>query len=61
MAIGEELVVLSVNYEGLQYKSKRRDVLDCVSKTRAAIICLQDTDWTPNDESLVEQRLYYRR
>ena len=53
MAIGEELVVLSANCQGLQNKSKRRDVLDYLSKTRTAIICLQDTHWTPNDESLV--------
>ena len=53
MAIGEELVVLSANCQGLQNKNKRRDVLDYLSKTRAAIICLQDTHWTANDELLV--------
>ena len=53
MAIGEELVILSANCQGLQNKNKRRDVLDYLSKTRAAIICLQDTHWTPNDELLV--------
>ena len=34
MDIGEELVVLSANCQGLQNKSKRRDVLDYLSKTR---------------------------
>ena len=53
MTIGEELVVLSANCQGLQNKNKRMDVIDYFQKTKAAIICLQDTHWTPSDESNV--------
>ena len=53
MIIGEELVVLSANCQGLQSKTKRLDVLDYLSKRNAGIICLQDTHWTEKDESSV--------
>ena len=53
MSIGEEIVVLSTNFQGLQNKNKRMDVLDYLYKTKASIICLQHTYWTPRDESNV--------
>ena len=53
MTIGEEIVVLSANCQGLQNKNKQMDVLDYLYKTKASITCLQDTHWTPRDESNV--------
>ena len=51
MITGEEIMVLSANCQGLQNKNKRKDVLDYLYNTKAAILCLQDTHWTPRDES----------
>ena len=53
MTIGEEIVELSANCQGLQNRNKRIDVLDYLYKTKASIICLQDKHWTPRDESNV--------
>ena len=53
MSVGEELIVLSANCQGLQNKHKRIDVLDYFSKTKAGIVCLQDTHWTSKDDSIV--------
>ena len=53
MSQGGELIVLSVNCQGLQDKQKQFDVIDYFSKTKAGIICLQDTQWTPKDESKI--------
>ena len=53
MTIGEELVVLSANCQGLQNKSMPPDFLDYLSKTRALLICLRDTHWRPNYKSLI--------
>ena len=53
MTSGEQLVVLSANCQGLQNKNKRLDVLDYFSKRKPSIVCLQDTHWTQNDESIV--------
>ena len=43
MSVGEELVVISANCQGLQNKIKRRGVIDYFSNTKVGIICLEDT------------------
>ena len=53
MSVGDELIVLSANCQGLQNKHKRIDVLDYFSKTKAGIVCLQGTHWTSKDDSIV--------
>ena len=53
MSQADELIVLSANCQGLQNKQKRLDVIDYFSKTKASIICLQDTHWTPKDEPII--------
>ena len=53
MSKGEQLLVLSANCQGLQNRHKRVDVLHYFAKTNASIICLQDTHWTPKDESII--------
>ena len=45
--------MLSANYQGLQNKNKQMDVFDYFQKTKTAITCLEDTHWTPSDESNV--------
>ena len=47
------MIVLSANCQGLQNKQKRFDLIDYFGKTKASIICLQDTHWTPKDEPII--------
>ena len=53
MSLGEELLVVSANCQGLQNMKKRLDVIDYLAKTKANIICLQDTHWASKDESVI--------
>ena len=46
---GEQIIVSSVNCQGLQTMKKRIDVLDYLKKTKSHIICLQDTHLTKKD------------
>ena len=49
--IGESIVVLSVNSQGLRDKTKLHDVLTYLNKFHPHIICLQDTHLLSSDES----------
>ena len=49
--IGESIVVLSVNTQGLRDKSKLYDVLRFLTNLRPNIICLQDTHLLVDDQS----------
>ena len=49
--IGESIVVLSVNSQGLRDKTKLHNVLTYLKKLHPHIICLQDTHLLSSDES----------
>lgn len=51
--IGEKLVVLSANCQGLRDKKKRVDVLNYLRDKNPAILCLQDTHWVSSDEKYI--------
>ena len=55
MPLLNSIVVLSANCRGLQNIKKRTDVLTYFKETDANIICLQDTHWTENDISSINQ------
>ena len=46
---GKNLVVLSVNCQGLRTQSKRIDVLNYLKGKKTDILCLQDTHWLSSD------------
>ena len=53
--IGESIVVLSVNTQGLRNKTKLYDVLKYLLNLRPNIICLQDTHLLINDQAEISK------
>ena len=49
MCKGKNIVVLSVNCQGLRTLSKRIDVLNYLKDKKPDILCLQDTHWLSTD------------
>ena len=51
--MGEQIVVLSANCQGLQDHKKAYDVLHYYKDIKPDILCLQDTHWVSEDESRI--------
>ena len=51
--MGDSIVIVSMNCQGLGGKDKRKDVLNYLKKNKYSIYCLQDTHFTEKEENYI--------
>ena len=52
--LANNIVVLSVNFQGLKSFEKCQDVISYMNKKKPHIVCLQDTHWLEEDNDIIK-------